>query len=786
MAFYAHSVEGQAEETWEPLIHHLTQVGERAADFASGFGASPVARAMGMLHDIGKCSAAYQGYIRTGRQPAGAKGPDHSTAGAKEAARLYDRPGLPLGRMMAFGIAGHHAGLDDGKKLAERYDKPVEDYRGWEAEVPGLPDLAAIRAGLPCFKVNTIEKSFTPFFFIRMLFSCLVDADFLETERFYARSHGLPPPPRGGRVEAAHRDAVRRHMAARRRDDSEVNRLRSAILDHALGKAALPAGLFTLTVPTGGGKTLTSLSFAMEHAQAHGLERIIYVIPFTSIIEQTAAVFRDALGPELAKDVLEHHSSFDWDRKEPSRDRDEEGEGASGLAKLRRDAENWDAPIVVTTAVQFFESLFAARTSRARKLHNLAKSVIIIDEAQSIPVNLLRPCMAAIDELARNYGATVVLCTATQPALRRQDEALPQTRDMQRDGKREGLDIPDARELAPDPAGLYERLKRVAVEWRREPVADEDIAARFAQQPQMLCIVNSRAHARDLFEAIREQPGAVHLTTLMCARHRREVLARVRADLEQGSPVRLVATSLIEAGVDVSFPEVWRAAAGLASIAQAAGRCNRSGELGPLGEGFGRTVVFEPAPVAGRKPVPHAIEPFYGAARQVLRQESGDVLGLDAIRDYYKALYWRRGHETLDQAQLDRAPYQIIAEIRRSADPRGWNFPYRTISNAFRMIDETMEPVIVPWDDDARAIIDELRFAEFPPSGVQRRLQQYVVPVPARVRAGMLASGVLEPVKPDYGDRFIALSAKHLDLYDEALGLRMDDPGWRSSEDNVF
>lgn len=782
MAIHAHSVEGQEEENWEPLIHHLKQVGERAADFAKSFEASPIACAMGMLHDIGKCSAAYQTYIRAGRQPAGAKGPDHSTAGAKEAARLYGGPGLPFGRMMAFSIAGHHSGLMDGDKLNERYDKPVEDYRGWEAEAPDLPGLAAIRAGFPRLEGNAIEKSFTPFFFIRMLFSCLVDADFLETERFYARSHGLPPPPRGGKVEAAHRDAVRRHMAAHRRDDSEVNRLRSAILDHALGKAGLPTGLFTLTVPTGGGKTLTSLSFAMEHAQAHELERIIYVIPFTSIIEQTAAVFRDAVGLGLATDVLEHHSSFEWDRKEPSRDRDEESEGASGLAKLRRDAENWDAPIVVTTAVQFFESLFAARTSRARKLHNLAKSVIIIDEAQSIPVNLLRPCMAAIDELARNYGATVVLCTATQPALRRQDEALPQTPDMKRDGKREGLDIPDARELAPDPAGLYEKLKRVAVEWRREPVADGDIAARFAEQPQMLCIVNSRAHARDLFEAIREQPGAVHLTTLMCARHRREVLAKVRDDLKQGSPVRLVATSLIEAGVDVSLPEVWRAAAGLSSIAQAAGRCNRSGELGLLGEKFGQTVVFEPAD----HKIPPVIASFYTPAREVLRNAEEDVLGLDAIRNYYAALYWRRGHEKLDQAQLDSAPYEIIAEIRRSAHPRGWNFPYRTISDAFRMIDETMEPVIVPWDNDARGIIDELRFAEFPPSGVQRRLQQYVVPVPARVRAGMLASGAVEPVKPEYGDRFIVLSDKHLHLYDAALGLRMDDPGWRSSEDNVF
>jgi CRISPR-associated endonuclease/helicase Cas3 len=256
-----------------------------------------------------------------------------------------------------------------------------------------------------------------------------------------------------------------------------------------------------------------------------------YVIPFTSIIEQTAAVFRDDVG--LGDAVLEHHASFDWDQRRPPSD-DEDDEGAGGLAKLRLDAENWDAPVVVTTAVQFFESLFAARTSQARKLHNLAQSVIVLDEAQSIPVHLLRPCMAAIEELARNYGASVILCTATQPALRMQDGALPLPEGKSSDG----LDIPEERELAPDPADLYRRLRRVAVDWRQAPVADEEIVARFAQAPQMLCVVNSRAHAQALFARMRAegQEGAVHLTTLMCARHRRKVLTRLREDLRSSAP----------------------------------------------------------------------------------------------------------------------------------------------------------------------------------------------------------------------------------------------------------
>lgn len=473
---------------------------------------------------------------------------------------------------------------------------------------------------------------------------------------------------------------------------------------------------------------------------------------------------------------MEHHSSFDWDEKRPATGNDAEGEGAAGLAKLRRDAENWDAPIVVTTAVQFFESLFAARTCSARKLHNLAGSVIILDEAQSIPVPLLRPCMAAIDELAKNYGATLILCTATQPALRRQDGALPQTPK----GAVEGLDIDDERELAPDPQGIYAQLRRVAVEWRREPVSDADIAARFADQPQMLCIVNSRAHARTLFDAIRDQDGAVHLTTLMCAKHRRQVLEQLRADLTAGRPVRLVATSLIEAGVDISFPEVWRAAAGLSNIAQAAGRCNREGRL----EGLGRTVVFEPTD----HKIPPMILPFYQAARNVLRREDIDLLGLDAVRDYYRWLYWEQGYPALDAAPLDGAPFPIIEHIRNTA--RALAFPFARIARAFRMIDDVMDPVIIPWDDTARAAIAALRHADMLPRGVQRTLQQYVVPVPAKIRASLIGKG-LEIIKPNqYGDRFVVMVEEKPGelppLYDREMGMKLDDPAWRKSENNIM
>lgn len=766
---YAHSLPDFPKQKWETLDRHLSAVGEKAASFANVFSQSFLAKIMGNLHDIGKCSNAFQSYIGTANLGSGQRGPDHSTAGAVVALQLYGAGAAHFARLMAYGIAGHHAGLMDGVQLRERERKKIEDYAGWQAHVRDLPDLETLKANAPAMKPNAILPHFTPFFLGRMLFSCLVDADSLETERFYANADGRRAPARGGVLRPEHVVAVRAFMATHRRDDGPVNALRSRILDHALGKVSLPPGLFTLTVPTGGGKTLSSLSFALEHAVRHGLRRVVCVIPFTSVIEQTAQVFRDALGPALADDVLEHHASFDWEATIVG---DQEGEGGAARARLQRDAENWDAPIIVTTAVQFFESLFAARRSRARKLHNLADSVIIIDEAQTIPVHLLRPSLAAIDELARNYGASVVLCTATQPALRLQDEALPQTRDMANAGMREGLSISCERELAPNPPALYRALRRVGVEWRQQPVSDDEIADRFAGQAQMLCIVNSRAHARALFDRIAHLPGACHLTTLMCAAHRRKVLAQLRHQLLEGACVRLVATSLIEAGVDISFPEVWRAATGLASIAQAAGRCNRNAEL----DGLGQVVVFEPA----EHRIPPAIEGFYAPARAVLRAHAADALDIKAIQSYFRALYWQQGYAALDQATLNGKTYPIVPALREA----GIDFPYRSIADAYRFIEDVMEPVLIPFDDAARTALTALADAPLPPAGIQRRLQPYLVPVPARVRSAMLAGGLVTPVRPDCGDRFVSLVVE--DTYDLRLGLRIDPPEWRASEQNIL
>lgn len=757
---FAHSVPGSLDTSrWEPLAGHLQNVGIRAASFADHFGMNSVGEIAGRLHDIGKASREYQAYIRGS---AGSRGPDHSTAGARVARERFCKH---VGQIIAYAIAGHHAGLAngsgfDGKRssLAVRLlqDYAVPAYNGWEDHAGVLPTPSSLRNPIP----NSIGDGFHRAFLIRMIFSCLVDADFLETERFYAVAEGRPVPERGGSLEA---EVLANRLEAfmfSKRHGSDLGRLRAEIRACALAKAAETPGLFTLTVPTGGGKTLTSLSFALDHARRHDLRRIVYVIPFTSIIEQTASVFREALGltPESSL-LLEHHSAFDWDRLAPNDEADREVEGRAGEAKLRRAAENWDAPIIVTTAVQFYESLFAARPSRCRKLHNLARSVIILDEVQTLPVHLLRPSMAVLQELSANYGASVVLCTATQPALRQQDSALPR--------EVPGFDIPQYRELAPDPPSLYSRLRRVAVERLAEPVTDAQIAARFAAQPQMLCIVGSRAHALDLFEAIKNLDGACHLSTLMCAAHRSTVLAGIKHKLLEGKPVRLVSTSLVEAGVDIDFPEVWRAEAGLESIAQAAGRCNRENALGHLG----RVVVFRHA---SQKP-PAVLRPFHEAAARVA-DSFDDPLGLDSIRAYYRELYFQKGGERLDTPN-------ILKGIRAGA--RSLDFAFEDIANAFRLIDDVMEPVLVSWDDRAADALRALEAADVPPRDALRTLQRYVVPVPPVARRALLDSGDAVTIQPEsYGDRFVRLSTKH--IYDDGIGLRIDRTQWRTSEQNIL
>jgi CRISPR-associated endonuclease/helicase Cas3 len=758
---YAHSLNGRPQVEWELLADHLRDVGARAEKFASVFGWQTFARASGQLHDIGKASAEFQAYIAApndGEIP----GPDHSTAGAREAVKAY--PGT-LGTMMAFMIAGHHAGLADFRSLARRLsaeEYTIKAYAGWEMHAGSLPHGHELLKPLR----TCPHGGFGASFLTRMLFSCLVDADFLATEAYYAEAEGRAQQRGAHTPLETLRAQLNAYMSEKRNTDTPLNCRRAAILDHARAKAALAPGFFTMTVPTGGGKTLASLSFALDHALNHGLRRVIYVIPYTSIIEQTADVFRQALSTDT--DVLEHHANFDWDARLKSNDVPAaDSEGQNGNDKLKKASENWDAPIIVTTAVQFYESLYAARTSRCRKLHNIARSVIILDEAQVLPLKVVKPCLAAIDELQRNYGASVVVCTATQPAWRVQDRALKAPA---------ALNIEPERELAPDPEALYQALKRVAIEFK-QATTDNEIAQRFAALPRMLCIVNTRLHARAIYDLIKDMDGAYHLSTLMCPVHRRAVLKDVRERLRRQLPVRLVSTSLVEAGVDVDFPEVWRAEAGLDSIAQAAGRCNREGRLAPE---LGRVVVFASE---AEQNTPRQFRVFQAAMKETIRSNRhGEPLDPATLREYFANLYFQKGEDSLDALLIGQAELKgVLPALAERA--KACEFPFRSIADAFRLIEDVMETVLVPIDERALSLLAQLRASERPLRGVLRQLQAYAVSIPKAARDDWLAAGVLRAAHPALSDTLLTFADR--DHYRDATGLDLKDRFARNPASNI-
>ncbi|RMH89061.1 CRISPR-associated endonuclease Cas3'' [Lysobacter pythonis] len=739
MDFYAHSGRHADKSDWQPLSAHCNDVGEGAAQRAAFFGAEALARPAGQLHDLGKYTEKFQGRLE-GEVPK----VDHSTWGAWVATQRYVGREKGLANLIAYAIAGHHAGLANGsglerarKSLAERLG---DDYLAtlppllphWAREIE-LPTHLALPRG---FKPNQARGAFQLSLLTRMVFSCLVDADFVDTDNYYRRLEGKAPrPENAGLALEALRDRLDARLSSFKAD-SHVNRIRAEVLAHVRAEATHAPGLFSLSVPTGGGKTLASLAFALDHAIAHGLRRVIYVIPFTSVVEQTAAVFRAALGELGAAAVLEHHSAFHEDPDS----------APQSIEKRRLAMENWDAPIVVTTAVQFFESLYADRPSRCRKLHNIAGSVVILDEAQTLPLDLLRPCVALLDELALNYRTSLVLCTATQPALRRDQ------------GFSDGLE--NVHELAPDPSALYQRLRRVRV--RHVGVMDDQaLAGALREREQALCIVNNRRHARTLFDAIADAPGARHLTTLMYARHRSDVLADIRQRLKDGQPCRVVSTSLVEAGVDVDFPAVLRAEAGLDSIAQAAGRCNREGRRGP---GESDVLVF----AAPDWQPPRELEHQAAVFRAIEPAHRDDLLALDAVEAYFRELYARLGDGRLDRDDL--------LGLLRAAAPD--TLPLETLAAKFRLIQTRMRPIIIPFDHDSGERIpevdealDDLAFAP----GAARKLQPYLVQVPEQAYDALRQAHAIQPVAPErYADQFVVLLNPR--LYDKRFGLHWEAP----------
>ena len=700
--YYAHVIKNGKKQT---VKEHLEGTALLASKLAAAFDSAEQGKLVGLAHDIGKFSEPFQKRLLY-------EGPkvDHSSAGAFECAKINQM-------YAAFCIAGHHGGLpdmgtrdDDTEgtlfgKLNRAMSGRIPSYERWKEEII-LPN-----ATLPSLRE---ANSLSDMFFVRMLFSCLVDADFLDTEHFMKEENSSYREKRESSLSELYVKLIKKiDENGWLNPRGLLNEKRSEILQQCMDIGIEKPGFFTLSVPTGGGKTISSLAFALKHAINNNMDRIIYVIPYTSIIEQTAQVFRKILGEE---NVLEHHSGVDYSSDEYA----SEYEIKMGLA-----TENWDMPVVVTTAVQFFESLFAVKTSKCRKLHNMANSVIVFDEAQMLPLPYLRPCIYSIAQLVSNYNATAVLCTATQPMLN--------------NIFKEFLREYSPKEICSEDIFLNSIFKRSTIkiagsmDWA-------EVAEYMNNEHQVLCIVNSRAGARKLYQLLQGD-GCYHLSTLMVPEDRKKKLQDIREKLVAGEECRVVSTSLIEAGVDVDFPRVLREEAGVDSIIQAAGRCNREGKKS---SDDSIVTVFR-----SEDKSPELFKTNIGVGRMIMR-EYDDITSPEAISAYFNELFSIKGTESLDGKSI----------IKHSSDA---SFPFRSIANDFHLIDNDTETIYIPTGYGAE-LLERRKNGEISKKLI-RELNQYSVNVYENHFKNLQAAGDIQSL--DDGSWYLCNES----LYDNDVGL---------------
>ncbi len=725
-AYYAHTDPHGLAATapgarWQALADHLLGTARNAEMLAVGAGAAPTVVAAawwaGMLHDLGKYQPAFQRMLHDAAAGRPLSSAPHSAHGAAVALRAGALD-------VAFAVAGHHAGLTSPSGgpsgLKERCGGalPIAEalLATAVADVARVDPAAADRLRVPRLPCDRTPSKAAYELRTRMIASCLVDADRLDTAGRRAERRTLGDA--GDRLSRLLAYVGTKAAAAR---VDVVRNARRAVLDACLAAAEWPERLLSLTVPTGGGKTLASMAFALRRVVAGRGRRVIVVIPYLSIIEQNAREYERALGPDA---ILEHHSGV----AASGRDGAENQDAASVARRLAQ--ENWDAPVVVTTSVRFFEGLFSNRTGDLRRLHNVAGSVVILDEVQTLPRSLLRPLLSAVRDLADHWGVTFLFCTATQPAFE-----LP----AGKVGRPEDARWPQGtvREVVPHPPRLFADLQRVRVEW---PATGADgaserwdwdrVAGAVADEPRALCVVNVRAHAAEVYTRLRSRADVRadrlwHLSTRMCPEHRLAVLDAVRRALKDGDdPCRVVSTQLIEAGVDVDFPYVLRAMAPLDGIAQAAGRCDREGRLtAAAGTPAGRVVVFEPdVPPRGALPPSPAYRDATDVTRTMLRgaQASGGLRIDDPahVRGFFDRYYGDARNHDPDDVELLR---------------EGFDFPH--VAEKARLIDDATTSVIVPYappgardgQPSGWAIIDELANRRTVTLDLMRRAQRFQI-----------------------------------------------------------
>ncbi|MGI9953349.1 CRISPR-associated helicase Cas3' [Moorellaceae bacterium AZ2] len=704
---YAHTPNQQGQ--WHHLASHLTKVAELAAAFARPFGGEAHAAWAGLFHDLGKFNPAFQEYLQARHKGKTHPQVPHAIWGAAMLYQLLFKVAQnpELWKDVAIPVYGHHAGLPAAGRLGQDAEEFLQ--KNGSAMATMKKALASLSKPPPLPPPST--EGTRRELFIRLLFSALVDADYLDTEEHFAPN---PAAKRKGwpDLNQLWSRFVKEQEAflAAREAKTLTDRVRIEVYEACLRAAEGAPGVWRLTVPTGGGKTRSGLAFALKHAVVHGKRRVIVAIPYTSIIEQTADVYRKILGDEA---VLEHHSQVAPPENE---------EQDPTAMRLRLAAENWDAPLIVTTTVQLFESLFTDSPTRARKLHNLAQSVILLDEVQALPPEILRPTLDVLKALVEDYGVTLVLSTATQPAF----DETPYLREFF------GMEV---REIVPQYHDHFQQLKRVNYELRKEPLPWEDLAREIQDLRQVLVVLNSRLDALDLLKTLDDLPDVFHLSTLLCGAHRRKILAEVSQRLQEGKPVRLISTQVVEAGVDLDFPVVYRAVGPLDRVVQAAGRCNREGRLAA-----GLTIVFEPA--GGRAPR-GAYKAGLEKARLLLREHPAESLhDPDLYRQYFRRLF--------QDVDLDK---KGIQEYRRALD-------YPEVARRYRLIEGETVSVVVPYGEAEKWLMEWLRR---PGRAAWRRLQPYLVSIFQYEAAKFKGEGLLEPL----GENLCRWTGR----YDERLGL---------------
>jgi CRISPR-associated endonuclease/helicase Cas3 len=688
MTFYAHSRPDPDRGRWQELRKHLDEVATLAEQFAPGKWKAH-ARVAGLWHDAGKYQLAFQRYIEKDVEASneGAIGRriQHAIVGATHALRT-SLDLLPI----ALAVQAHHGRLKNPGLLEDAITNTGATLLR-DAERDGLPqDL--LEVAVPRLPPEAQDRLYLALA-TRFLFSSLVDADSLNTEEWdkgEARQADFDSiTALATRVEAVCQEKSSRALS---RGDSALNRMRAEVLQECRTSASLPRGSFTLTVPTGGGKTLSGLAFSLRHAAQNCLRRVIFVAPYTSILEQTVKVFRDALGEH---NVVEHHSNI-----EPDEETD----------RSRQACENWDAPVIVTTSVQLFETLYADDKRRCRKLHRIGRSVVFLDEVQTFPEHLLRPIHSALDLLSERFDTSVVHSTATQPRL------------MLR-GKKDRPAEQASREIVQNYAQHFpviaDRFRMEVLGDVNTPVSLDKLAASVGQHDRVLAIVHRRQDAEDLARRLGED--CMHLSARMCAQHRTVVLAKVRVLLERGDRCQLVTTQLVEAGVDLDFPVVFRALAGLETLAQAAGRCNREMRLPEPG----RFIVFR----AQSKPPAKSLQRGLEESLDFFGEGLPNLADPEIFAKYTKRLLSNLGQDGTDTPQV-------------LAHERDLNFP--EVATRFRMIEDSGQPVVADYGD-AWERVQKLR-RDGPSRQAFRQLQRYTVSLQPHEIARLQRLGVLEPL----------------------------------------